>query len=342
MSTEKQECQPELLAEDWGARLSNTRENLSLTIEQVSSDLNLPVDYIRTLEKGSLDGLPSIVFAKGYIRAYAKLLHLDDDQLVTDFEQIHGDNGVGGGKNSIRPVSRVKEQVKANDPVMKVFSWIFILAIIGVSVWWWQTQYGVSFNSDDFSVSPLSTEGDSQKESENTAEIVPLNGGSAQLVLPKLEDVPAATETASQNSGATESEPSEAEPEPQYLSGAEIAKLQQAIDAGGNESEASEEAVLETEAIQATVSQAEPVTVGKVSADFIAECWVSIKDANGKTLFNNLRGKGQSLDVQGKAPLSILIGAADAVGRFSFNGKQMDLAEHSKKNVVRISLPLNE
>ena len=75
MSTEELECQPELLAEEWGARLSTARESLAMSVDQVAKDLNLPPEYIETLEQGSLEGLPSMVFARGYIRAYAKLLN---------------------------------------------------------------------------------------------------------------------------------------------------------------------------------------------------------------------------------------------------------------------------
>ncbi|EAR59663.1 RodZ domain-containing protein [Neptuniibacter caesariensis] len=341
MSTEEQECQPELLAEEWGARLTTARESLSLSIEQVSADLNLPQDYIRKLEIGSLEGLPSLVFARGYIRAYAKLLHLDDNQLVSEFEQLHGESSGG----AIKPVSRVREQVKVNDPVMKLSSWIFVLAIIGVTVWWWQTQYGGSFSFSSSSETEQMTEQPLVAEDNaDTADVVELEDGTAKLVLPVLEDSPAGEE-AQEEPASTEAETSEVaeESEPQYLTQAEINKLQQAIDDNAPATHAaSEPAVQAAPAIEASVAQSSEALTAKISADFVAECWVSIKDADGKTLFNNLRGKGQSLEVSGKAPVSILLGAADAVGRFTFNGTELDLDKHSRKNVVRISLPISE
>lgn len=333
MSTEQQEYQPELLAEEWGARLTTARENLSLSVEQVATDLNLPADYILKLEQCSLEGLPSMVFARGYIRAYAKLLHLDDNELVHEFEQIHGE----GGSGQIKPVSSLRKQVKMNDPVMKFSSWLFVLAIIGLSVWWWQTQYGVSGNADITQANEA--EADTVAiESSGSAPVVTLEDGSAQLVLPKLDDAPA-DEASIAPQPVEEAPKVEDQSAPSDLTAEEIKKLQAAIDQG-NDTE-------QTVSVEANTASALPAaeltgSTVSVSADFIAECWVSIKDADGKTLFNNLRGKGQSLNVEGKAPLSILIGAADAVGNFSFNGNKLDLSEHSRKNVVRISLPLAE
>lgn len=329
MSTEQQECLPEVLAEEWGARLTTARENLSLSIEQVATDLNLPAHYISQLEACSLEGLPSLVFAKGYIRAYSKLLHLDDDQLVSEFEAIHGE----GGKGQIRPVSRVRQQVEMNHPVMKISTWLIVIALIGLILWWWQTQHGGSLED----ITPTEESSTQLEPLPDQAEdaVVALDGGTAQLVLPKLDDQLASDSVEEQVSAEEQSEA-----EPEYLTAAEIKKLQTAIEQ--NEAQASEEA--EALPVPAPVPASSVADLSEVnfSASFIAECWVSIKDANGKTLFNNLRGKGQSLNVTGKPPLNILIGAADAVSSVNYNGKALNLDPHTRKNIVRLTLPVAE
>jgi len=340
LNTEPQEEQTEILAEEWGARLTSARENLSLTVEQVATQLNLPSNYIAQLELGSLEGLPSLVFAKGYIRAYAKLLNLDDDLLVTEFEALHGVDS----KGNIRPVSKVPEQVKMNDPVMKYSTWIMIVAIIAVFVWWWQAQQG----SLSFSDSNAETNSPASAISEPVEQnpVVALNDGTGQLVLPKLDDQPVSESEPQATNAATSDNAEEAEPS--YLSAEEIKKLQSAIDreqapAAQAPAESDDQSAAQT---GVTEPQAEtPVTdlsTATFSASFINECWVTVKDANGKSLFNNLRGKGQSLKVSGKPPFKILIGAANAVNSVSFNGKVLDLAPHTRKNVVRMTLPVAE
>ncbi|WP_415885595.1 RodZ domain-containing protein [Neptuniibacter sp. QD37_6] len=326
MSTEQQECLPEVLAEEWGARLTTARENLSLSIEQVATDLNLPAYYIDQLEACSLEGLPSLVFAKGYIRAYAKLLHLDDDQLVSEFETIHGE----GGKGQIRPVSRVRQQVEMNHPVMKVSTWIIVAALMGLVVWWWQTQHGGSL---DLAVTEEKTAQVEPLATQTEDVVVAIEGGTAKLVLPKIDDQPVSE---SLKEVSPESQP---EAEPQYLTDVEIKQLQTAIEQNEAQTQETEAAPDSEPAPAPSVADLNEVDF---SASFIAECWVTIKDANGKTLFNNLRGKGQSLNVTGKPPLNILIGAADAVSSVSYNGKVLNLDPHTRKNIVRLTLPVAE
>ncbi|WP_415901902.1 RodZ domain-containing protein [Neptuniibacter sp. QD29_5] len=326
MSIEQQECLPEVLAEEWGARLTTARENLSLSIEQVATDLNLPAHYINQLEACSLEGLPSLVFAKGYIRAYAKLLHLDDDQLVSEFESIHGE----GGKGQIRPVSRVRQQVEMNHPVMKVSTWIIVAALIGLAVWWWQTQHGGSI---DLAVTEEEAAQVESLATQTEDAVVAIEGGTAQLVLPKIDDQPVS------ESLKEVSPESQSEAEPQYLTDAEIKQLQMTIEQTEAQTEEAEAAPDSEPAPAPSVADLNEVDF---SASFIAECWVTIKDANGKTLFNNLRGKGQSLNVTGKPPLNVLIGAADAVSSVSYNGKALNLDPHTRKNIVRLTLPVAE
>lgn len=333
MTEEYTESASEPTVEAWGVRLTAARESIALTRDQVASELNLPPEYIDILEQGGLEGLPSVVFAKGYIRSYAKLLHLDSDELIAEYEQLHG---VVSSRGQIRPVGKEHQQVKMSHPLMKLTSWLIVFAILGVSVWWWQTQYGGGVELPAFHDEPRS-------EAEEASPVVKMENGTAQLVLPKLDDKPESEPV----TGAELPEPqadaeviTEAPSEPEYLTEQQIKELQQNLESGQTES-LSVSAEQEPAAItipQETVG----LNVAAISADFVSECWVSIKDADGKTLFNNLRGKGQSVSVSGTPPLNVLIGAADAVGRFSFNGEELDITQYSRKNIVRINLPTEE
>ena len=330
MTEEYTESASEPTVEAWGMRLTEARESISLTRDQVASELNLPPEYINILEQGGLDGLPSVVFAKGYIRSYAKLLHLESDELIAEYEQLHG---VVSSRGQIRPVGKEHQQVKMSHPLMKLTSWLIVFAILGVSVWWWQTQYGGKVQLPAFHDEP-------QSESEEVSPVVKMENGTAQLVLPKFDDKPE-----NETVGAELPEPqadaeaiAEAASEPEYLTDDQIKELQQNLDSGQAESLSVTEEPVAIEMPQETVG----LNVAAISADFVSECWVSIKDADGKTLFNNLRGKGQSVSVSGTPPLNVLIGAADAVGRFSFNGEELDITQYSRKNIVRINLPTEE
>ena len=68
-----------------GAVLRAARESRDIAVREVAEVLNLPVGVVEAIEANNHDLLPSAVFAKGYIRAYAKLLELDSDPLIATF-----------------------------------------------------------------------------------------------------------------------------------------------------------------------------------------------------------------------------------------------------------------
>src|SRR5690606_32041300 len=65
-----------------GELLGRQRESLGLGIPQVAEDLHITMHYVRALESNAFDKLPGDVFVRGYLRAYANLLHLDPQDII--------------------------------------------------------------------------------------------------------------------------------------------------------------------------------------------------------------------------------------------------------------------
>ena len=65
-----------------GQRLSAAREKWGLSVQEVAQCLNLSTNAIKALEEGAYERLPGTTFAVGYIRAYAKLLKLDYEEII--------------------------------------------------------------------------------------------------------------------------------------------------------------------------------------------------------------------------------------------------------------------
>ncbi|NNM52098.1 MAG: helix-turn-helix domain-containing protein, partial [Pseudomonadales bacterium] len=70
-----------------GQRLRRARELRGMTQEQAGAELNLSLRFIEAIESDNYDVLPGSVFARGYMRSYARLLHLDDNDVVAKFDQ---------------------------------------------------------------------------------------------------------------------------------------------------------------------------------------------------------------------------------------------------------------
>lgn len=71
-----------------GQRLAAARAEWGLSVSEVAKYLNLNVATVEALEEQAYDRLPGLTFVKGYLRAYAKLLKLD-------YEEIVGHAGLG-------------------------------------------------------------------------------------------------------------------------------------------------------------------------------------------------------------------------------------------------------
>jgi hypothetical protein len=67
--------------------LIRTREGAEISLEKVSERLNIKVDYLRMMEKGDFRKLPSGVYARNYLKDYAKFLQLNADEMLKIFDK---------------------------------------------------------------------------------------------------------------------------------------------------------------------------------------------------------------------------------------------------------------
>jgi len=65
-----------------GQRLAAARIEWGASVGEVAAYLNLSEATIEALESGAHERLPGLTFVKGYLRAYAKLLRLDPDDII--------------------------------------------------------------------------------------------------------------------------------------------------------------------------------------------------------------------------------------------------------------------
>lgn len=70
-----------------GTRLQQERTRRGLSEKAVADQLHITMHYVRAIESGTYDKLPGTVFARGYIKSYALLLELNEDELLDLFDQ---------------------------------------------------------------------------------------------------------------------------------------------------------------------------------------------------------------------------------------------------------------
>lgn len=75
----------------FGEKLRLEREKRKITLEQISSSTKIGTRMLQALEEGKFNQLPGGIFNKGFVRAYARTLGLDEEQTIADYLEASGD-----------------------------------------------------------------------------------------------------------------------------------------------------------------------------------------------------------------------------------------------------------
>lgn len=75
----------------FGDKLKRERELRGVTLEEISKATKIGTRGLKALEDEHFNQLPGGIFNKGFVRAYAKFLGLDEEQMVADFMAAQGD-----------------------------------------------------------------------------------------------------------------------------------------------------------------------------------------------------------------------------------------------------------
>ncbi len=72
----------------FGDKLKREREMRRITLDEISESTKIPRRYLESLERENFESLPGGVFNKGFVKAYARFLGLDEEQSVADYVAV--------------------------------------------------------------------------------------------------------------------------------------------------------------------------------------------------------------------------------------------------------------
>ncbi|WP_137804814.1 RodZ domain-containing protein [Pseudomonas sp. G(2018)] len=328
-----------------GETLRQARESNGWSLAEVALKLNLTVNSLSNLEAGEFDKLPGHTFARGYIRAYAKLLGMDQAVLVQQFDQSTGTDSQG---SSVHSLGRIEEPVRVSHTILRVVSLLLLVAVIGGGFVWWQDQTSLR-TKDLISLSPEHVE---VEGADGTTQIHPLDEpedqavaeGQAEnttaLALPQAETAAEAPADAQATEPAAPAAPAPAAPAhstaPVVATPATPAPAVPAVPAPTVTAPIAPSVPAQAAATPAPA--AAPVAgQGQVQLQFTADCWTQVTDGSGKVLFSGLKRKGDSLSVSGKPPFAVRLGFARGA-QVSYNGQAVDVAPFTSGETARLKL----
>ena len=322
-----------------GEVLRQARESRDWSQAEVARKLNLTVSSLDNLETGAFDKLPGHTFARGYIRAYAKLMGMDQAPLVQAFDQYTGTHAQG---SEVHALGRIEEPVRLSHNILRGVSLLLLLMVIGGGFFWWQDQG--SLRGKDLSriamehVEVESADGTTQihplDEPEDQAVSAAQQPPSAPLSLEQGQSgAPAESTGAPAADAAASAAPPVASTAPAQVQAPTVAP---AAPAAANPAPA---APAPQAPATAAVQPAAPVQAGQgqLHIQFVADCWTSVTDGNGKVLFSAIKRKGDSLDLNGKPPFAVRLGFARGA-QVSYNGQAVDIAPFTSGQTARLKL----
>ncbi len=300
-----------------GTLLKNKRESLGMTQKQVADRLRLRVSVIEDIENNRFESQQVATFTRGYLRSYAKFVGLDEKVVLVALEQT-ADVKPKEQEIEMQSFSRKTKHEKHNSRIM-LLTWVIAIVIIGISAaWWWQNQ-------QENSLAQVVAEANVETSQPSADEI-------ADIDLMTEEELIASTpaELAASNNTASESS-------------INAAQTDEVVPAETEESttEATQESVAVIEAAE-EVQEASPVVpegMTLLTMKFKADCWIQVKDTNGKTLVSGTQKPGQDVELTGKAPFKVILGAPEGV-TMTFASEPVDLSGYTSGKVARFTLPL--
>ena len=289
-----------------GHLLRQAREEQGLSQMEAARDLHLTSKVINAIEEDNFELIPSFVFARGYIRSYARHVGLDGQALVAAFDTVYGVPDLGA-----RPISGVRKgglQSKPSDTWVKLISIVFVIGLLAASIVWWQSQNG------SLTLPQLTSEAVEASSSDV------VDGGDDNIDLALLSII---------QSDVGETMPAE-EATPEVNAVAEVSTLAEVGVVAQDDKEQLSIAVADVDVLG--LGQARLVMV------FEKDCWVEIKDGNGKMILSDLYSAGDTIDQVVTSPIEVLLGRSSGVSSMTFGGKIIDLEPHTRKDIARVTL----
>lgn len=325
MNTENKTEEVKLTA---GQLLRQAREKVGLTQQTVADRLCLKLSTVRDIETDSVSSDIAPTFLRGYMRSYAKLVGVPEKDILGFIDQQAPVKQIR--MTTTQNYSLGKRHKKREGWLMKI-TWVILIVMIAlVGVWWWQghqadQQELVSMASQDVGQnstqentntidSPLAT-----LDNTSTSEGDNLQVPASPLVDNQANNVATSPTTQTTSPAPTVPAPTEVRTVPLPVSPLTTSTTSRA------------------NSTQESTSSEAPAIANQLVLMFDGECWLEVRNAQNKVLFNGIKKAGDRLEFDGEQPYKLKIGAP-SVTRLQFNGESVDLSRFTGK-IAKITVP---
>lgn len=132
----------EFAVSSFGDGLRQEREKKKITLDQVAVSTKISVRMLRAIEDEKFDQLPGGIFNKGFVRAYARHLGMDEEKAVADYLAASAPASSTPQEGlELRAMAEQKaKELQRQASLKKDFPWgslavVLLLVALGFSIW---------------------------------------------------------------------------------------------------------------------------------------------------------------------------------------------------------------
>lgn len=329
-----------------GHMLKEGRERLHLSAKQVAERLRLRQQIVLDLEQDKFDKYVAGTFTRGYIRAYARLVNIDESKVVAAYEAL----GVDQKPQTMQSFSKRRRQQTQDNRLMLV-TYVIGAIIIGSAVIFWlqnnnDTGDEIATQRQQNNLAERMVEAqDTQVEiAAETDETLP--GPTHEPIFidtSMLEpNTPAPTGTATEVTETTAEPPAESTAtEPADLTTQENEQAAIADTTATLRDEAEALAADQADQPSQTQSNDNALPDAELVLLFAGDTWIRIEDASGEAIAFGVKPEGHVSALNGQRPYDITLGAPENVSLY-FQGEQIELSSYRAGRVARLTVPAAE
>ena len=126
--------------ESFGARLKQEREKRGVTLDDIALSTKIGKRFLSALEEEHFEQLPGGIFSKGFVRAYARHLGIDEEQAIADYLSAIAAGSPDQAPQNDLPIE-VAEQLEDREsdgaaPLpWSLFAGLLLIAALGLALW---------------------------------------------------------------------------------------------------------------------------------------------------------------------------------------------------------------
>ena len=301
-----------------GDALKAAREAKGWTVQEAATKLRLMVRQVEAMEVEDYAALGQPVFARGFVRNYAKLLGIDPEPLLTRMSE----SGAAPAEK-IETETYLPEAASGISPVLVgALAVLALLLAIPAAIYLW-----LNSGEDDEQDALPAAQTTEQPSASDTPDAATL-----PVIPPPQPAVPDAMPSAAP--AETPAPVSKPEPQPALLP-----KPASTPEPAQPKPEDKPAALPDAAAPEASGNPYLPANFRhkSIRLQFDQDAWVQIKDGNGRTIHSTLSKAGSTVDLSGKPPFEFVVGNAANV-RMTYSGRAFDIKPYIGETVARFTL----